>query len=120
MARVEDVMIRDARRHLVPKLKKIVPVDEGDLKRSIDAGRYSGRNRADADNNNFKLVARVILEYLGRRYVIVVGALDRTTAVYGHIQYQTNRAFRRRWNQVMKEYKTGLSDRLLAGILSGG
>ena len=119
MPSIEDIMIEDAREYLVPKLKKIVPVDSGLLKRSIDAGKYEGRNRREADDNNFHLVQRIIVHWKQNQYTVVAGALDRATSIYGHIQFQTNSAFRRKWIRVGREYEKEFAPRILKLILGG-
>ena len=126
MPSVEDIMIADAKKHLVPMLKKVMPVDSGDLRKSIDVGKYSGRNRRDADQNNYYMVGRIRLWDQDVSHTIVYGALGparRSGAwqppLYGHVQFQTNDVFRRKWIRTAKKYEKEFVPRILNTMLGG-
>lgn len=113
---IEDLMIKDAEKYLVPKLRDAVPFDQGHLRRSMGAVKYAGMARRDAESSNFHLVQQVSLLISGIKHSIAVGAvlggvLPRP-AVYGHIRYQVDDAFRQRWNRIIRNYRNKFGQRV--------
>ena len=118
-----NAMISDIETHLLPQLKKIVPVLTGRLKRSIGVRRYDGYYKKVADDSNFYLVQKIELTLrVNRRpfvYTVVVGSVREKSrhgrdypARYGHIRYTLDKSFRRRWDRVMKRYEQTFADRV--------
>ena len=120
---VTRLMIEDAKQNLIPKLKAIVPVDEGFLKRSIQVKPYRGVARRLANDNRVHLAQKFTMLHGSTEYTMVIGSLidnrghrDTQPVVYGHILYHTNRLFRLRWDRVMREYKDGFLERMSASL----
>lgn len=124
MSVITDIMLEDARKHLVPELKRIVPVDDGDLKRSISAADYEGQHKRNADRPKEFLVQKIVLIIGQVKHTIVVGAVEGRSRLgitrseqhhpvtYGHIRYSVDKAFRNRWDRAIDKYEREFVSRI--------
>ena len=115
-------MLEDAKKYLVPELKKTVPVDKGHLRDSIGVRKYVNQWRIDANNPAKLLVQRIELyAFSGNRspHTIVYGSVAPSgrrrkpdTEEYGHVQYSENRKFAALWDRVVDKYEREFGKRI--------
>lgn len=118
---VTEIMLADAKKYLLPALKKITPFDTGVLFRSLDVAENKGRARAYSRKQRDHLVSRIDLTVNGYLYRILVGAVKTSghkphPSIYGRDLYNKSRRFRSQWDGELKRYERQFSERVLKAI----
>ena len=125
---IEDILVSDAKRNLVPKLKRITPVHRGDLINSIDAVRIGRYKRSIGTDKRRLYLVNLITVRLNNFTVaaeIAVGAVNppppRKNALqadqYGNVLYTNDRSFAQRWDKAMNEYSRNVKSRIELALI---